>query len=260
MKFVGSPYCVRIIRRRSPLISPTGFGAVVAGDGDAVTARVVRLRAGEVIALVDGEQEQRVRLVDPVGGEAIEELPEGHVVVVQLLDVARFARGVREVDVPRVAVPVVGVRDVGVRDRDPGLLHLRDPGERVRREHPVEAGEAEVAGGVLDRLPVEVRHRAARMDHRVDVLRPEEAAVAGVSARLVREQIGLRVRRGSADRRSLGAVDAEADEVRERLPGIRARPRSPRPSRGRRRSGCRSRCSRARCSPCRSRRRHSRRA
>ena len=86
---------------------------------------------------------------------------------------------------------------------------------------PSKPGKPRWPVGVLDRLPVEVRHRAARMDHRVDVLRPEEPLVAGVSARLVREQVGLGVRRGSADRRSLGAVDAEADEVRESLPGIR---------------------------------------
>jgi hypothetical protein len=48
-------------------------------------------------------------------------------------------------------VLVVCVGDVAVRDRDAGLLHLRDLAQCVRRAHPVEAGEAEVARRVGDR-------------------------------------------------------------------------------------------------------------
>ena len=196
-------------------------GAVVARDRDAVATRVGRGRAGEVVALVHGEQEQRVRLVDPVRREAIEELLEGDVVVVQLLDVARLSRGVREVDVPGVAVPVVGIRDVAVGDRDPGLLHLRDPGQRDRRLHPVEAGEADVVVLVLDHVVVEVRHRPARLDDRVDVLRAHERVEAGVAARLVRKDVRMRVR-GRSGRRSRRSPRTSALRTRRgcrRTPG-----------------------------------------
>ena len=91
---------------------------------------------------------------------------------------------------------VVRVGDVRVGDRDPGLLHLRDPRKRDRRLHPVEAGEADVAARVLDHVAVQVSHRPARLDHRIDVLRAEEAVVVDVAARLVREQVGPAVVRG----------------------------------------------------------------
>ena len=190
---------------------------VVARDRDAVALRVVRGRAREVVALVDGEQEQRVRLVDPVRGEPVEELLESHVVVVQLLDVAGLARRVREVDVPGVPVPVVGIRDVPVGDGDPGLLHLRDEGQRDRRLHPVEAREADVVVLILDQVAVQVRHRPGRLDDRIDVLRAHQRVEAVVTARLVRQEVRMGMRGRSADRRGLGAVDADADVVRERL-------------------------------------------
>src|SRR5207248_2201643 len=64
---------------------------VVATNIDAVASRGRRLVADEMVALVDREHEQRVRLVDPVRGEAVEELLEGEVVVLQLLDVTVLA-------------------------------------------------------------------------------------------------------------------------------------------------------------------------
>ena len=80
---------------------------------------------------------------------------------------------------------VVRVRDVGVGDGNAGLLHLGHPRERDGRFHPVEAGEADVPFLVLDHVAVQVRHRAARLDDRVDVLRPHERVEAGVASRLV---------------------------------------------------------------------------
>ena len=52
----------------------------------------VRRAAGEVVALVDGDQEQRVGLVDALVGEALEERGERGVVLLELLDVAGLAR------------------------------------------------------------------------------------------------------------------------------------------------------------------------
>ena len=136
-------------------------------------AWAIGCRADEVVALVDGEHEERVLLGDAVGGEPVEELLECRVVVEKLLVVTRLARPVREVDVPGGSVAVVRVRDVRVSDRDTGLLHLGDPGQRDGRLHAVEAREADAAGRILDHVAVQVRHRAARLDQRVDVLRTE---------------------------------------------------------------------------------------
>ena len=146
---------------------------------------------------------------------------------------------------PGVAVPVMGVRDVGVRDRDPGLLHLRDPGERVLRDHPVEAREADVAVRVLDHV---ARPRSVigppGLITGLTYFAPIERVEAACS-RLARPAAGRRVAcvEAAADRRALGAVDADADEVGEGLvadvPGLSAWPGSPRASRRRRTSGCR---------------------
>ena len=86
--------------------------------------------------------EERVALVDAVRCQAVEELAEGLVVVLQLLDIVGLARAPGRVDLARDAVLVVRVRDVAERHRDPGLLHLRDVGERRAGKQPVEAGEA----------------------------------------------------------------------------------------------------------------------
>ena len=167
---------------------------------DAVATRIGGIRSSEVVALVDGEHEERVALVDPVGREPIEELAEGSVIVMQLLDVTRLTGPVREVDVSRCAMSVVGIGDVGVGDRHPGLLHLGDVGEGDGRLHAIEAREANVSGGVLDDVAGQVGHGAARLDDRVDVLGPEQAGVAGIAKRLVRQGVGARMRGCAADR------------------------------------------------------------
>ena len=56
--------------------------------------------AGEVVAFLDGEHEERVVLGDPVVLQAGEEVTEGLVVVLQLLDVAGLARPVGDVVLP----------------------------------------------------------------------------------------------------------------------------------------------------------------
>src|SRR5258705_12944377 len=104
----------------------------IAGDGHAVAARVRGLAADEVIALVDREDEERVRLVDPVGGQAAEEGTKCIVVGLELGDVTRRARAVGDVDVAGGAVVVMGVAYVGERYGDAGLPHPGGGGERGR--------------------------------------------------------------------------------------------------------------------------------
>ena len=84
-----------------------------------------------MIALLDGEDEERVALVDPVVGEPLEERLERGVVALQVRLVARVARalGRAAVRAPRLRVStgdlfLVGVGDVAVRDRDSDLLHV----------------------------------------------------------------------------------------------------------------------------------------
>ena len=74
------------------------------------------------------------------------------------------------------------------------------------------------------RIPDDVAGEVGRRleaDGRVDVLRSEQATEAGIAARFVWEQVRAGVVRGGAARRALGAVDADADEVGEGLPGGR---------------------------------------
>ena len=95
---------------------------------------------------------------------------------------------------------VVGIGDVGVGDRNPGLLHLGDVGEGDGGLHAIEAREANVPGGVLDDVAGQVGHGATRLDDGVDVLGPEQAGVAGIAKRLVRQGVGARMRGCAADR------------------------------------------------------------
>jgi hypothetical protein len=66
-----------------------------------------------VIALVDGEQEHRVSLGDPVTGETVEEGFEGRVVLTQLRLMAGLA-GAEGIVVVYVVLVVVNVGDVGI--------------------------------------------------------------------------------------------------------------------------------------------------
>ena len=140
------------------MISPIWFAghvgvAAVTGHGACVyveRARVRRVgRSGascEVVTLVDGDDEERVRLVDAVGVEPLEERVERRVVVGELLLVAGLARAGRL----RERVVVVRVRDVRERHGDAVLLHLRDLAEGVLREGTVEARETALVRRVGD--------------------------------------------------------------------------------------------------------------
>ena len=66
-------------------------GAVRVRPGEGAIRLPYPVSSGEVVALVRGELEQRVRLVDAVRSEAGEKRAEGFVVVVQLLHVVGFA-------------------------------------------------------------------------------------------------------------------------------------------------------------------------
>src|SRR6266511_1524705 len=162
--------CVASSPRRLTLISPTSFdGAVVVADDVGKLARRVhpvaawvgRRAPGEVVPLLFGEDEQRVGGRDAVALQAIEELADGSVVIRELLHVPDLSRTLGDVTVAVVlrvrGMQVVSVGDVRKRDRDPVLLHRRHEGERPRRGHPVEAGEALVADRVGDHVAVEVR-------------------------------------------------------------------------------------------------------
>ena len=100
---------VATIRLRSPF----DLGDVTVGVGarrrDAVAWRVGR-GAGEVVALLDGDHEERVGLGDAVVLQAGEEVGERLVVVLELLDVAGLAGTVRVVDLAGDAVRSRGRR------------------------------------------------------------------------------------------------------------------------------------------------------
>ena len=211
---------VDVVRRDEPLQVGVDLAHVLVGARlrHAVARRVVGRRAGEVVALLDGDDEERVVLRDPVLLHAREELSERLVVVLELLDVPGLAGTVRVMDLAREPVGVVRVGEVAERHGNAGLLHLRDLGQRIARKHPVEAREAalvELVGDVLRARDV-ADARIAVSDRRVDVLRAEER-LARVAARLVRQRIHARVRGVlrvcRADAAGHRTVDGEADEV-----------------------------------------------
>ena len=103
---------------------------------DAVRVRGHRA-ACEVVALVDGDHEQCVALVDAVALQTVEEDAECVVVVGQLLLVVGLTRAGRVCE----HVVVVRVGDVRERHGHAVLLHLGDLAERVLRQGTVEAGE-----------------------------------------------------------------------------------------------------------------------
>ena len=97
-------------RRGDPLLGREQTGQVAvdltdqtvrARRRDAVAARRGRLGADEMIALLDGEDEERVALVDAGAGQPRKELAEGLIIALQLLDVVCLARTPRRVDLAR---------------------------------------------------------------------------------------------------------------------------------------------------------------
>ena len=139
----------------------------------------------------------------------------------------------------------------------PDLLHVGDVGERLRGADRPEAGEARRARrqeGAVDLVAVQVDQVARRVVHligvtvddavaargrrplqlRLQVPVPEEPLEPAVAARLVGQRVRhrsarrarvaeLRRRGARAERVALGAVDAEADVVRDLLILVRVR-------------------------------------
>ena len=168
----------RVVGRDEPLEVAVDLGDVAVGvrarRRDAV-ARSIGRGAGEVVAFLDREHEERVGLGDPVVLQAGEEVTERLVVVLQLLDVARLAGSVGDVRVAGDAVEVMRVGDVGERHRDAVLLHLGDLAEGVLGEHPVEAGEAGLPKGSAIGSPfVSLTDGRPVVDRGVDVLGAEQ--------------------------------------------------------------------------------------
>src|SRR5207249_1526099 len=203
-------------------------GAVRVRPGEGAIRLPYPVTAGEVVALVRGELEQRVRLVDAVRSEAGEERAEGFVVVVQLLHVVSFAGpgGAGEVRVEGSGegrgVVVVGVADVTEGHGHTGLLHLGDVAEGHLGGHPVEAGKTVLAERVLDLVAGRVVDPGvAAVDRGVDVLGAEQRLETEVAAGFVGQPVDARVGDvrgvGVADAAVDTAVDREADEVGQRL-------------------------------------------
>src|SRR5262249_12269632 len=112
---------------------------VRAGGGDAIAVRWRRLGSDEMVALLYGEDKERVALVDAGRGQPSEELAEGFIVILQLLDVIRLPRTPGRVDFARNPVLIMGVRDIAEGHCNSLLLHLRDICERRACEQTVEA-------------------------------------------------------------------------------------------------------------------------
>ena len=169
--------------------------AVRAWRIDTIAAGRARSATDKVVALVRGENEQGVALVDAVVGEAREELAERGVIRLQGGDVSSLAGAVGRAG----RVVVMRIRDVGVGDGDAVLLHGCNVGKRNLRRHSIEAGEADAMLGILDYVSVEIGHRTAGADLRCHVLVSEQTRVARVPARLVRQVVRLAAVGGRAE-------------------------------------------------------------
>ena len=181
--------------------------AVGARHGHAVAGGGSRRGADEVVALVGGDHEQRVGLGDPGRGQVRKEGPEGGILHAQLALVGGAARAQAGPGGP----VVVHVGQVGEGDRDAVRLQVQGVGQPHRADQPVVPGEPDVAGRILDHVPVQVAHRAGRADHRLDELVAEQRLVARIPARLVGQQVGHPA--VGADRRPVRAVHGQAHEV-----------------------------------------------
>src|SRR5262249_4715030 len=133
-----------------------GVAARVADGARGARARRLKgatdVGAGVVVLLLGREDEQGVRGVYAVGGEALEEGRERRVVGSEVCLVTRVAgaHGVHGCGADRLTgrAPVreflvVGVGDVHVRDGNAGLLHVGDVREGLRGGR-AETGEARI--------------------------------------------------------------------------------------------------------------------
>ena len=174
----------------------------------------------------------------PSAASRWKKVAERVVVVLRLGDVAggAAAQGARGVGAGGKAgdeLVAVHVGDVAVGHRHARLLHVGHVAERLRGVDAAEAGESgvvgqeravdlvavqvdEVARGVGDLVAVPGQVGRARAELRGDVAVAEERLVAGVAARLGRQQIGDRGRRrrGLAVLDSLGASGRTASALR----------------------------------------------
>ena len=100
------------------------------------------------------------------------------------------------------------------------LLQGGDVGERNRGGHAVEAGEADVAGRVLNDVAIQIGEWTIGADERSHVHVAEQSVEAGVAARFVGKQVRLATIGRAAQRVARRAVHANADKVGEGLPGI----------------------------------------
>src|SRR5260370_41488579 len=127
-----------------------------------------------MIALVGGEHEQRIALMDPGCLEVGKKFPEGCIVIMKLFHVRRLA-GTESVFGTETGpfLIVMSVGDVGENDRDALLQHRLDHRERLCRNR-IEAGET------VQRVSIVIVGVAERG---VNVLRPEQRLVSRIAAR-----------------------------------------------------------------------------
>ena len=138
-----------------------------------------------MVAFINGKDEKRVALVNSIRSQPVEELSKCLIVGLKLSRVTGFAGTEREVNVSGGAVVIVRIGDVGICDRNAGLLHLRDPGERNCSLHAIKARKADVSGCVLDHVAVEIGHGSTWLDDRVDVQGAEKTVEITVTAGLI---------------------------------------------------------------------------
>ena len=101
------------------------------------------------------------------------------------------------------------------------FLHRGNIGKRDSGRHAIKAGEANVTGGILDHVPVEIGQRAIRTDLRSGVFVSKEAHKAVIATRFLGQQIGPSAVCGRAECVCLRAVNANADKIGKSLTGIR---------------------------------------
>jgi hypothetical protein len=115
---------------------------------------------------------------------------------------------------------IMGVRDVCVGHGHAVLLQGGDVGERNHCFHPVEAGEPDVTGDILDHVAVQVRQRPAWIEERSDIFVTEQAAKTCITAGLVGKHVWFSAVCRTAHGIVRCTVDTNSDKVRECLPGI----------------------------------------
>src|SRR5215469_8589654 len=166
-----------------------------------------------MIALIRGEDEDRIALIDAIVRQPREEFAESLVVSGQLSDVACFARAERHT----VHVVIMSIGDVYESDRDARLLHFGNHTKRLtgRRIKPRKADQARVR--VHNDIAVQVREAARESNSKSDVLGTEQSIEPAVAARFVGQQVRYAVVGRRTDRTVFGAVHRDSLKVRNLL-------------------------------------------